>query len=122
MAPVYLLIQLLESNVLTPMVVKQQLSIPAAGMLMFQLVAALAFGFLGVLLAVPILAVIITLVRELYSYDALGLRKLHPQAVFGPSGRLQLSEGQPTDVAPTSVEVAPVKQRDTSQSRKGKGG
>ena len=67
-----LLIQLLESNVLTPMVVKRQLSIPAAGMLVFQLVAALAFGLLGVLLAVPLLAVVITLVRELYSYNALG--------------------------------------------------
>ncbi len=39
MAPAYLLIQLLESNVLTPTIVKRQLSIPAAGMLIFQLVA-----------------------------------------------------------------------------------
>ena len=103
MAPAYLLIQLLESNVLTPMVVKRQLSIPAAGMLVFQLVAALAFGLLGVLLAVPLLAVVITLVRELYSYDALGLRKTGAQAVFSREGKLQLANAeqpQPVVVPP----------------------
>ncbi len=95
MAPAYLLIQLLESNVLTPTIVKRQLSIPAAGMLIFQLVAALAFGLLGVLLAVPILAVVITLVRELYSYDALGLRDARPQALLSRNG-LHLGEAETT--------------------------
>lgn len=98
MAPAYLAIQLLESNVLTPMVVKRQLSIPAAGMLVFQLVAALAFGLLGVLLAVPLLAVVITLVRELYSYDALRLRKSSAEAVFSREGQLQLSGAQPAEL------------------------
>lgn len=51
------------------------LSIPAGGTFLFQIVLGLVFGFLGILLAVPILAVTITLVRELYSYDVLGLRK-----------------------------------------------
>ena len=136
MAPAYLLIQLLESNVLTPMVVKRQLSIPAAGMLVFQLVAALAFGLLGVLLAVPLLAVVITLVRELYSYDALGLRKSSAKAVFGREGQLQLSSGQSAEPSPeqmteqtpskspksgsVAVKQTPAKQGAVKQNQKGK--
>ena len=93
MAPAYLAIQLLESNVLTPTVVKRQLSIPAAGTLVVQLVAGLVFGILGVLLAVPLLAVTITLVRELYSYDALSLRGENINVTLGRNGQLGLSEG-----------------------------
>ncbi len=71
---VYLLIQLAESNFITPSVVKNQLDIPAGALLVFQLIATVIFGALGLLLAVPLFAVIIVLVRELYSYDTLGLR------------------------------------------------
>jgi predicted PurR-regulated permease PerM len=71
---VYLLIQLAESNFITPSVVKNQLQIPAGAMMVFQLIATVIFGALGLLLAVPLFAVIIVLVRELYSYDTLGLR------------------------------------------------
>lgn len=97
MAPAYLAIQLLESNVLTPTVVKRQLSIPAAGTLVVQIVAGLVFGLLGVLLAVPLLAVSITLIRELYSYDALGLRGARVNVTLGRDGQLRfLNGGSPT--------------------------
>jgi predicted PurR-regulated permease PerM len=72
--PMYIMIQQVEANVITPQVVERQLSIPAAMTMIFQLISAILFGFLGILLAVPILAVIVTLVRELYVYDVLGLR------------------------------------------------
>lgn len=74
LAPVYLMIQLVESNVLTPYIVKAELSIPTGGLLFFQVIAVALFGPLGVLLAAPLLAVIATVVREVYSYDLLGLR------------------------------------------------
>ncbi len=74
MVVAYLGIQLLESNVLTPSVVRRQLSIPPAATLLTQILAGYIFGVVGVLLAVPLLAVIIALVRELYSYGLLGLR------------------------------------------------
>lgn len=64
---VYLGIQLVESNLVTPLVVKKQLSIPVAGILIFQIIAGVLFGLLGVLLAVPLLATIIAIVRELVS-------------------------------------------------------
>ena len=74
MVVAYLGIQLLESNVLTPSVVRRQLSIPPAATLLTQILAGYIFGVVGVLLAVPLLAVMIALVRELYSYGLLGLR------------------------------------------------
>lgn len=70
----YTIIQQLEANFLTPSIVKRELNIPAALVLLFQIISATLFGFLGILLAVPLLATIITLVRELYVYDALGQR------------------------------------------------
>lgn len=74
MVGAYLAIQLLESNLLTPSIVRRQLSIPPAATLLTQILAASVFGVLGILLAVPLLALGITLVRELYSYGLLGLR------------------------------------------------
>ena len=74
MVAAYLGIQLLESNVLTPSIVRRQLSIPPAATLVTQILAGYIFGVVGVLLAVPLLAVLIALVRELYSYGLLGLR------------------------------------------------
>jgi predicted PurR-regulated permease PerM len=94
MAPVYLAIQLLESNVLTPLVVKRSLALPPGGLLLFQIVAGLVYGLLGVLLAVPLFAVIVTLVRELYSYDALGLRDKDLEVVQERGQALRLGEGE----------------------------
>ncbi|NDJ87134.1 MAG: AI-2E family transporter [Chloroflexi bacterium] len=70
----YLLIQQVEGNVITPSVIKERMSIPAAIVFIFQLISAFLFGALGVVLAVPLLAVMITLIREIYVYDTLGLR------------------------------------------------
>lgn len=92
--PVYLLIQLLESNVITPSIVKAELEIPAGGLMLFQLLATMALGALGLLLAVPMLAVIIVLVREIYAYDLLGLRHTTIVLHTRVDGNLALREGQ----------------------------
>lgn len=72
----YMLIQQIESSILSPMFVKRQMNIPVGVVLVFQLVAGVMFGFLGVLLAVPLLGVLITIVREVYVYDILGVRNV----------------------------------------------
>lgn len=104
--PVYLTIQLLESNVITPSIVKAELEIPAGGLMLFQLLATLALGALGLLLAVPMLAVLIVLVRELYAYDFLGLRHttiaLHADRI----GHLSLIEVQVVDSPQAAHTVA----------------
>ncbi|GIK62294.1 MAG: AI-2E family transporter [Chloroflexota bacterium] len=71
----YLVVQQLESNVITPRIIRQTLSMPGAVVIATQLVAGALFGFLGLLLAVPLVAVIMTIVREMYVYDALNSRK-----------------------------------------------
>jgi predicted PurR-regulated permease PerM len=62
----YLLVQGLESNLLTPLLMKQMVKLPPALTLLFQTLMATLFGFLGLLLAVPILATGKILVEELY--------------------------------------------------------
>ncbi|MEI6891243.1 MAG: AI-2E family transporter [Pontiella sp.] len=77
--PVYLAIQFLESNIITPQVVKAQLNIPAGYLMLFQLLIIMALGALGLVLAVPILACLIVFVREVYSFDVLKLKNISVQ-------------------------------------------
>jgi predicted PurR-regulated permease PerM len=69
---VYVLIQFLESNLLTPLVQERTVRLPPAFTLGFQLVMGALFGIPGVILAVPIGAALKTLVYELYVNDVLG--------------------------------------------------
>lgn len=62
----YIVIQQIESNVLTPVVMRGTVRLPPALTLLFQSVMAVVFGFLGLLLAVPILAVVVVMVKTLY--------------------------------------------------------
>jgi predicted PurR-regulated permease PerM len=87
----YFAIQIFESSIITPAIVKQQLSIPPAALLIFQLIAAALFGFLGILLAVPMLATLLTLIRELYLYDVLGMRGMRMDIAQDEDGSLHVS-------------------------------
>jgi predicted PurR-regulated permease PerM/protein-S-isoprenylcysteine O-methyltransferase Ste14 len=98
-APVYLLIQLIESNVLTPSIFRVELDIPLAGLLFTQVIAVSLFGALGLLLAAPLLAVLATIIRELYSYDQLGLRGAPPTVTTTAQGGLQLIAEMATPAA-----------------------
>ncbi len=62
----YAAIQAIETNVVTPLVMKRVIDVPPALSLLFQALMAIVFGFLGLLLAVPILATVIVLVDKLY--------------------------------------------------------
>jgi predicted PurR-regulated permease PerM len=62
----FLAIQQLESNVITPLVMKGAVRLPPALTMMFQVLMAVLFGFLGLLLAVPLLAATVVLTRRLY--------------------------------------------------------
>ncbi|HEX6938979.1 MAG TPA: AI-2E family transporter [Longimicrobiales bacterium] len=62
----YIVIQQLEANLLTPLVMKGAVRLPPALTLLFGALMAVLFGFLGLLLAVPILAATLALVRRLY--------------------------------------------------------
>jgi len=62
----YCIVQGLESNVVMPLLMKRMVELPPALTLLFQAVMATLFGFLGLLLAVPILATSKILIQELY--------------------------------------------------------
>ncbi len=117
--PVYLMIQLVESNILTPSIVKAELNIPAGALMIFQLLMTLAFGPLGLLLAVPALAVLIVLVREFYVYDRLGLRNTDIDIAIDDEGEMQLAEhkepptgkGQPQKAQTTTPSAQPTAKR-----------
>lgn len=66
-AVLYFLVQLIESNIITPLIQKKMLDTPAALLLFFQmLMGAISSGW-GVVMATPLLVILMTLVQELYT-------------------------------------------------------
>jgi predicted PurR-regulated permease PerM len=92
MIPAYLAIQIVESNFITPSIVGSGLKIPLGGLLISQLLITIAFGALGLLLTVPLLATLVVLIREIYSYDLLSLRHIDIELFTNAEGDLKLSE------------------------------
>lgn len=68
---VYWVIQFLENNLLIPYLMKEQLDLPPALTLVTQVVMAYVFGFLGLFVAIPLLATIVVAVRTLWIEDDL---------------------------------------------------
>jgi len=82
-AGVYWAIQFLENNLLIPYLMKEQLDLPPALTLVTQVVAAYVFGFLGLFVAIPMLAAIVVTVRTLWVEDDALIAPEHPG---GPAG------------------------------------
>lgn len=61
----YVVIQLVENHVLIPILMKAGINIPPALTLGMQAIMSVLFGFLGLLLAVPILAALMTIFRTI---------------------------------------------------------
>ncbi len=71
-------ISLVQSQVISPLLVAGRINIPPILVLLGQIIAAVFFGFLGILLAVPLTAILIVLIEEIYVKDILGDRKEEP--------------------------------------------
>jgi predicted PurR-regulated permease PerM len=67
----YIVIQQIEGNILTPLVMQKQVSLLPAVTLLSQVTFAIFFGFLGLLLALPLTVIAQVLVRELLIRDFL---------------------------------------------------
>lgn len=67
-------IQLIESNVLSPLIQQRAVSLPPALLLAAQIVMGGMFGLLGVLVATPFTVAVIVVVQVLYVRGALGDR------------------------------------------------
>jgi len=71
-AALYLVVQVTEGNILTPLVQRRAVEIPPALTLIALLLIGTLFGPLGMALAVPLTAVGLVLVKRLYVEDVLG--------------------------------------------------
>lgn len=65
-AGLYILVQVLESNAITPLVQQKLVSVPPALIIITQLVVGAFSGFWGILLATPLLLIVMVLVQEVY--------------------------------------------------------
>lgn len=67
----YVAIQAIESNLITPLIQRKMISFPMAMVLIAQVTLGIFTGLLGIILAVPIVAIIIVIVKMIYIEDIL---------------------------------------------------
>lgn len=72
----YVLIQAIESNLITPIIMRRQIQVPLAMTLFSQVLLALLIGGLGLIFATPIIATFMVIIQMLYIEDTLGDREL----------------------------------------------
>jgi predicted PurR-regulated permease PerM len=68
----YVGIQFLENHILIPMLMKGGIDLPPALTILSQALATMLFGFLGLMVAVPLLAAVMVAVKMLYVEDVVG--------------------------------------------------
>ena len=84
----YVVIQQVESNVLQPLLMKRGLELPPVLTIVTQGVLSLVFGFMGLLVAVPMLAAAIVPIKMLYVRDVVGDKvKLPGEQTSHPRGQ-----------------------------------
>ena len=71
----YVGVQLIESNIVTPLIERETVELPPALTIVSQLALAVLVGGLGLVLATPLLAVVMVLVQMVYVQDVLGDRE-----------------------------------------------
>lgn len=84
----YVAIQFVENHVLIPVLMKEGIDVPPALTIVMQAMMAILFGFLGLLVAVPLLATIMIAARTLSGEEI-----VKPAAVEGNALKAQASEG-----------------------------
>jgi len=68
---VYVVVQALESNLITPLIQKRAVSVPPALLVGGQLLLGSLFGFWGVLWATPLIVTAMVVIQKLYLEDVL---------------------------------------------------
>ena len=95
----YILIQQAESNVLTPLVMKQQVSLLPAITLLSQATFAIFFGFIGLFLALPLTVVAQVWIEEVLIKDILSgwNKRLNPAKAVKQQDRQHLPSSSSSD-------------------------
>lgn len=84
-------VSFIQSQLVTPILVAGSIRLPPVLVLLGQIIAGAFLGFLGLMLAVPIAAILMVLVQEVYIKDVLGdhsvdERIMMPEEVLIPDG------------------------------------
>jgi predicted PurR-regulated permease PerM len=86
------LISLVQSQIISPLLVADRIDLPPVIVLLSQIIAGVFFGFLGILLAVPLAAILMVLIQEVYIKDVLG------DQTVGQHRHLRVARQQPMPV------------------------
>jgi len=86
-AAIYIIIQMVDGYVLTPLVDRKSVELPPAITISAQVVLGVFFGFVGLLVASPIAASVIILVKMLYIENLLGDPIMSESAAPNPEAR-----------------------------------
>ncbi|MBV8199822.1 MAG: AI-2E family transporter, partial [Acidobacteria bacterium] len=68
----FTMVEMVEGHVLIPMLMKRGMNLPPLITILGQAVMGVVFGFLGLLVAVPLVAAVLTAVKMLYVNDVMG--------------------------------------------------
>lgn len=71
----FVVVQLIESNLVTPYIERQTVELPPALTVFAQLALSVLIGGVGLILATPLLAAVVVIVQSVYIGDVLGDRK-----------------------------------------------
>lgn len=71
----FIVVQIIESNIVTPFIERRTVELPPALTIVAQIALGVLIGGLGLVLATPLLAVILVLVKMVYVEDVLGDKK-----------------------------------------------
>lgn len=82
----YVGVQLIESNLVTPLIERETVELPPALTIVFQLVFGVMLGGLGLVLATPLLAMLMVVVQMVYVGDVLGDREEEMHLSKGSGG------------------------------------
>lgn len=73
-------VSFIQTQIMIPLLVAGSIRLPPVLVLLGQIVAGVFFGFLGIMLAVPITAIVLVLVQEIYVKDVLNDQTAWPRA------------------------------------------
>ena len=74
----YVGVQIIESNILTPYIERMTVELPPALTVMFQIVFGVMLGAIGLILATPLLAIVMVVIQMVYIQDVLGDQDVDP--------------------------------------------
>lgn len=79
-------VSFIQTQIMIPLLVAGSIRLPPVLVLLGQIIAGVFFGFLGLMLAVPITAILLVLVQEIYVKDVLGDSAAWPRIAPEPAG------------------------------------